>query len=657
MTDEPLFMEGPTFSKLSSIELSDDPASWETDIILHVHEKLPFVASFPLGLQFDKVADKTGYGYGYLTIGDESQVKVSAPLIVKEWQLEPIDVFIKEGEFYPLNEKRLQEALFDNRMFSGSELPEDGTGGYANNYPPHSGKYVYASAGQGSILEAINGTVMQEDKQYFLDKLADDQIRVGYQMNDHEEVVRKIAALEAAKTASQPLHKVLRPDVVQITKVADKRDTYLMQAVSDQLYAPVTKEMSGDEVIEKFGSESLTHILENGEYSTVRGERPAKPVVMEAIVSEMKILNGYGRCEVRTALNDRVSGWLFPKVVNFDGVSLGADKLFTDGCSMYGLQQDFAGVDLPEDPSCGRAPPCHKMEIGATGVFYYDDGGGRAFCTVPFTIISAPVDLGDLIRMEVRTALGEGLIFEITNGTEAIMTSRRDRMVRFIPAKMKFCKIGKCMRFQDDPEAVVKFAHSKLAATGCLQVSSLNDGQTFSLAGTYEETLEGGGSNVPRTRAKFHLMALGMSPEDAELALCRAAENGRATITNMQPLMTVVEKEAQVRSEVIEPLLAVLPSLKTDLIKEAAFLGDADTVDSVLSLNFINLENIKTFVDYVPKLKEAASKTAELLTASRLGFGTVPGEAAKKAMVNLERVISNLESLGAAAQAHPQMRM
>ena len=50
MTDQPLFMQGPTFAKLSSIELSNDPSSWETEIIVHVHEKLPYVASHQLGL-------------------------------------------------------------------------------------------------------------------------------------------------------------------------------------------------------------------------------------------------------------------------------------------------------------------------------------------------------------------------------------------------------------------------------------------------------------------------------------------------------------------------------------------------------------------------------------------------------------------------------
>ena len=599
------------------------------------------------------MADKTGYGYGYLTIGNPGQTKVSAPIIVRDFQLEPIDVFIRGEEFYPLNEGRLQEALFDNRMFSGSQMPEDNAGGYANNYPPHSGKYVYAS---GSLLDAISGTVMSSDKQRFLDKLAgDEQLRAAYQMHRQEDALRKVAQLEVARVGTRPVNRVLRPDVIQVTKVAGVRDRYEMHAVSDQLYSPVTKVMTGDEVIQKLGSEALTHILENGEYSTVRGERPVKPVILEGLASELKSLKGYGRCEVRTALNDKVSGWLFPKVVNFDGVSLGPDKLFTNGCDMYGLQQDFAGREIEESDCMEAYPPANKMDIGVTGVFYYSDGEDRAFCTVPFTITSVPVDLGDLVRMEVRTALGECLIFEITNGTEAIMTSRRDRRVRFVPAKMSFCQVGKCQKFQDDPGQVLKFAEAALTERGCIQVSSLNDGQTFSLAGTYEDTLEGGGSNVPRTRAKFHLMSLGMTPANAEKALDQASRNGRATITNLQPLLTEVEKEAEVRRDVIDPLLAVLPSLKTDLTKEAAFLGDADTVDSVLSLNFVNLENIKTFVDYVPKLKEAASKTAELLTASRLGFGTVPKEAAKKAMVNLERVISNLESLGAAAQAHTQM--
>lgn len=657
MTAAPLFIAEPTFSKQANFELSQDPSGWEVEVARYIHERLPFIAEHPIKIAFDKVDDKLGFATGRLTIGSLGQTKVSAPLLVREFELLPIDVFIKEGaegqdaEYVPLNPDRLEEALFDTQMFSGAVPPQESSGGYANNYPPHSGKYVYAS-GKADIFEAIKHTVSETDKKYFLDKLADDnELRAVYQARDLLGTIRKIAACgrPAPEAGVRPVHSALTPNVLQIEKIG--YDRFRVRAVSDKLYLPIEKEMDGDEVIEKFGSDVHTHVLDNNEYETVQGRRPVKPVILEGLSTELKKLTKYGRCEVRTMLGDRLAGWVFPKVVNLDGMALGSDKLFTDAQEIYSLQEDIAGREIVESLTLPEDPPHCELKMGVTGVFYHSDGEGRAFCTIPLTITSPVCDMGDLIHMEVCTDLGECYTIQITQAVEALTVSRRKRHTVHVPAKMRFCKVGRaCQRLQDDPQSVVKYAQENLKDRSVIEVSS-DGGQVFNFAGTDVENLEGGASNVPHSRAKFHLMSLGMGASDASATLDRAAKNGRVTVGNMRPLLLEHEKEAQVRSEVMVPLLRALPALKVDLIKEAAFLEDADTIDSVLSLNFINMENLKTFIDFVPQLKEASSKTAQLLVASRLGLGSVPEEAAKKAMDNLERVIINLENLGSATQS------
>lgn len=656
MTAAPLFIAEPTFSKQANVELSQDPSNWELEVTRYIHEKLPFVAEHPIKVAFDKVDDKLGFGTGSLTIGSEGQTKVSAPVLVREFELLPVDVFIQKNAkggdpvYTPLNEDRLEEALFDTHMFAGAVPPQESSGGYANNYPPHSGKYVYAS-GKADIFEKIKHTISETDKSYFLGKLAqDDRLRATYQSRGLLDTIRKIASYGRPErpTHLRPVHKALTPNVIQIEKIG--YDKFRLRAVSDAMYAPIEKEMDGDEVLEKFGRDAHSHILDNNEYITVQGRRPVKPVMLEGMSSELKKLTSYGRVEVRTCMNDRLVGWVFPKVVNLDGTPLGSDKLFTDCQEIYSLQEDIAGREITDSLTMPEDPPCCELKMGLTGVFFYKEDG-RAFCTVPVTITSPVCDMGDYIYVEVSTDLGETYCLEISNAIEALTPSRRKKHTVLVPATMRFCKIGRqSQRLQDDPGSVVKVAQETLSDKGVLKVQTDNGGQTFSFAGTQSDYLDGGASNVPESRAKFHLMALGMSASDAEATLCRARKGGRVTLTNLKPLLTQHEKEAAVREQVISPLLRALPSLKTDLIKEAAFLGDHQTIDSVLSLNFINMENVKTFIDFVPHLKEASSKTAQLLIASRLGLGSVPEEAAKKAMDNLERVIQNLENLESAAQ-------
>lgn len=643
-----LHITQPALEKVAGYTLSPDRDLWESEITKHIYESFPFLTKYQLSIILDKVDDKAGYGYGNIIVNNE----VTIPLIIRNFELMPLDIMVLgEDEFHPLTENRLDEVLFNPGLFDQAVTPEDTSGGYAENYPPHSGKYVYASVGCG-ILERIKNTISDTDKDYFLNKLAsNDDIRAVYQTKGegHLDLIRKIAAYGRNNKDRTPLYRTLYPSVIQLEKVG--YDRFLVRAVSDQLYAPVEKEMDGEELLGKFGEDVHTSVLDNDEHMIIVGKRPQCPIMLDGMRSELKKLTDYGYYEVRTNLNDKVRGWLFPKVIDFDGVQLGKDKLFTDGCQLHSLQQDIVGeaIDSTIDACCNEDPPHGKLCQGKTGVFAMTDGK-TGVCTVPITIMSPVFDMGDFVRVEVNTSLGQTLVLEICDGVNAISPSRRDKYVRIIPASMKFIEVGKPQRLQDDTDAVVKFAQSALQGSGYIELSC-PDGDRFSFAGPHLAELTGGNSEVPRNRAKFHLVALGMRPADAMMALDRAAKNGKTTITNFKPLLTVHEKRAQVTEEVVLPLMQSLPRMKTDLIKEAAFFDDLDTVDSVLSLNFINPENVQTFIESIPDLKEAASKVAQLLLASRLGMGAIPEPAAKKVLDNLEEVIENLESL----QASPQM--
>ena len=79
--------------------------------------------------------------------------------------------------------------------------------------------------------------------------------------------------------------------------------------------------------------------------------------------------------------------------------------------------------------------------------------------------------------------------------------------------------------------------------------------------------------------------------------------------------------------------------------KEAAAMVGTDTVDAVLALNFLNPENVSTFLENLPQLEEASTKLAALVLATQIGMKTVPKTAAVRAMFALEDVINGLKSL------------
>lgn len=82
-----------------------------------------------------------------------------------------------------------------------------------------------------------------------------------------------------------------------------------------------------------------------------------------------------------------------------------------------------------------------------------------------------------------------------------------------------------------------------------------------------------------------------------------------------------------------------------ELLKIAASIDDVQTVDSVLSLGFVNEENVARFASIKPMLWEVSHMLAKLLLASRLGVEDIPEEAVRSALAHLQRVIDGLGRL------------
>lgn len=92
-------------------------------------------------------------------------------------------------------------------------------------------------------------------------------------------------------------------------------------------------------------------------------------------------------------------------------------------------------------------------------------------------------------------------------------------------------------------------------------------------------------------------------------------------------------------------LKQIADALKTDTVKIASLIEDPEAVDNVLSLNFINEENITEYIDELPTLKKSVTKLANMLVASRMGLTEIDESATKKAIDALEKVIDGLESV------------
>jgi hypothetical protein len=72
----------------------------------------------------------------------------------------------------------------------------------------------------------------------------------------------------------------------------------------------------------------------------------------------------------------------------------------------------------------------------------------------------------------------------------------------------------------------------------------------------------------------------------------------------------------------------------------------------VLALNYINPENVSTFVDYLPELEQTSEKLSEMLLYSYLGMNELPEGAVARSLKGVEDVISGLKSMSEAAPTY-----
>jgi hypothetical protein len=94
-----------------------------------------------------------------------------------------------------------------------------------------------------------------------------------------------------------------------------------------------------------------------------------------------------------------------------------------------------------------------------------------------------------------------------------------------------------------------------------------------------------------------------------------------------------------------QPVCLLKEAMAIEMHKEARTLVGVDSLDTLLSIGFINPENIQDFVDSIPELEETASKLAGLVFATQLGLQSVPESATIRAMTALDDVITGLKGL------------
>jgi hypothetical protein len=491
-----------------------------------------------------------------------------------------------------------------------------------------------------SLCRAISGTINQSDFERFEEEFRHPDIRRMIEKN--ASVVESLQNLTAKPIVPpEDLSKVaslrFRPgiDVVQV-RPSGYGYTIKVSAAPANM-APQETQVSAPQAQQALPPEMLQAADQQGA-ATVTGVQ-AQP---DPMAEQMLPVNAFGIYKVTNAeTGKQMIGYVIPGLFDPIQGTQTAMTLFTNGAS-YSVQPGISGslvgvnhnLPIPENP-----------DIRGLGVFVKTNGKA-IMCTVPFNIITKVQVQGngyfaaqDMNGTDLRIIPSEGLQRPVASSTTDIA----------IPADFQFMPLENPVQLAAGNElmkAAQANAYETMAEIRAWEGGCRLSGPVFEKIGSGEHSWADG---------VFWLAAAGMPQNLSAACLEKAASDGKPLrMFNLRPLSTREEAyEGALKEAAVDMLDTELPK-RVNLLKEisaitfdkkASALVDTASVDAVLALNFLNPENVETFIEFLPQLEEASAKLASVTLAAQLGLQSIPKTAAVRAMFALEDVITGLKSL------------
>lgn len=682
-----LFEPDPTLTfptKRAAVELEEDPTAWPRQVLTELYRALPEITDYIPEVSFLKVDEEQGYGLGVVVVssstnsalsqqgsGGASGRKALIPVIVKNHSLLPLDMLLSgKGRFVPLTVDRLREALFRPENFDLLSDEMNDASLWNMFHPPGRGDSSFGSGvsqglgGTSGAVSVITGPGMKLSSDYaLLSALAGTYLEPD--ITDFAARIETTPGLMKAASQNPSFLHALRllAESPCITKTAvDERVDAL-----DSLYPAQVVQLSYSEVTDRYGVKTAnrdagafkTLWLERGAFLKFAGDELTKRVDTEGTltISEkdpgitviegpngagLKVCEQSGYYTVYNTRGKTLTGWVIPGLLDGTGKRLPI-SLFTDG-KVHATQDQIAvaplgyseRVDLPFDAPKGM------------GCFWYrvENYGDSLRATVPVDVKGAHHSEDGSTVYECSDFTGQTLKITLAPGAKGAVALPGNELV--IPHSAGFAALGPAVALVSTGEIQLrpgdgvlgKCASDPLAQR--IQVTSYGDelyGLRFTgvpkLASLYAAQ-----DTLGQADAAFALCLAGHGAQDAFNALTQADARSHAWVGARD-----LGDSAAFDMKTASAKVTEIHALRHDLVKEAASLPDVMTVDSVLSLGFINTENVQTFLTRIPYLEKALSMVCEFTLASRLGLTEIPESASARCMKALDATLQGLKAL------------
>jgi hypothetical protein len=529
---------------------------------------------------------------------------------------------------YHAKQQEKQQKANEKQMQKGQKMLQDGQ------------KAVQSAGGmqkKSSLLLAIAPTVRQADRAAFVAKIASDHSLIaGFRRAGVGPLLNAFATAKLA-SAEERLAAVadsILPSVVTIQKLPG--GNFLVKQANNGAFVP-GQEAQGQVVGPEAGAEMMgadqAQAMQPGQSVTAVSDpvdpatQPPQNVPVPVVAEE------FGEYLVNDLMGNQIMGWVFPTTMAWDGSFQEQPvALFTNGSS-FAVQDTIAGELIGKNSQLPISP------IRGEGCFYEVTRDGVRV-TAPVTVRGGMTGPDGGQMYQAQDFMGNQ--FAIHLSPELIQPQQVSDSEFAVPASWKFMALNNQTQLVPDAAQVGADAEAKTAS----QRVTLFWNGSFHLTGGcgLDKLASEYTQDLDPISAEFMLGLLGVGGSYIKMKLASARRDGEHVMEGLKPITLFAEHHAEA-VKTASVLVAQIPDLRRDLVKEAATLEDESTVDRVLALNFVNPENLSTFIDYAPELEETSEKLAEMLLSSYLGMDEIPEGSVERAMKNMEEVLLQLKAV------------
>lgn len=604
--------------KEADFKLSKDSSQWTEQILENFYREHDWIEPENYYVKWRNEFEE-GNALGVIVITKNDKA-ASIPLIVEHFRLKPLDIVYDpdEKKLYPLTKHNIEKIFFTSDMTDDVADPQQGSQKIMENvFAPNSGRYVHASADE-KFLDKI--AYKKEDIADFNAKIESDDVLFNANqnqnfiktarkiLNEHQLVkeAKKTPEVKSALVESEPstgyqIH--LKTDDGYKTKTASYYDTF--QTLKESF--GLTKEAIDEQILD----------VDKGKTVTFSKEKNAS-IVEEP---EVRKVTSSGAYEL-----DGVIAYVIPNIFRFDD-----GKLMGEGTLVIDKDREILGFT---DSVAGRKADGQKslMEVmrkkrtekpvrnEVISFLWHDKKVGDYVGFQPVQILSYEQIDGLGEKYNILSPFGtKDSVIIARHLTRPDFSRDNDHNAVLLPEEACWLKQKSDRGFSTNPATVKESMLKDYTPFSAKYFRSTDTFDFLDKTATPEElTLE--------------LADLGVRPSKIESFIKEAAQNKEAQIYIKLDDQPVIEEEPE-----------ELPDLKQDTVKLASNIKDEQVIDQILSINFINDQNIKFFFKKLPKFKETVDSLTALLLASRLGKIGVDCQVIKEAMETLQELVENME--------------